>query len=613
MKKWNVRPNAPPAFLAELKTLPPLVAQLLYNREQKSQSQIDTFLRPEYGKAHDPFLFVDMKKAVERVWQAIELNEKILIHGDYDADGVTSAAVLFKTLKALGAQVDVFIPHREIDGYGINPANLNNFIIQGVKLFITVDCGISNAAEIDVLNAAGVDVIVTDHHEPPPGLPRAFAILDPKVVSSGYPFPFLSGAGVAFKLAQALLRPAYTNPRDSSGGGKTDDASPHDSSGGVEKTNDTSPHDSSGGGVIVDERLRKYGGAEGFEKWLLDIVAIGTVADVVPLVGENRILAKWGLVVLEKTRNIGLQKLLEIIGNKKLDAYTIGFQIAPRLNAAGRMKHADAAFNLLVEEEETRAAQLAADLQKNNSDRQRAIEIALTSAKSKITDRLQEKVFFLFEEGWPPGLIGLIAGKLCDELSRPVIAMTLCNGKVVGSGRSVDGFNITQGLQFVSAHLARFGGHAGACGFTLNSLEIKESFQIDLQSYAAGLLSQLDLTPSLVVDAELKLAEATFDLLKHLQGFEPHGEGNEKPLFLIKNLQIVSADAIGGELTHLRLRVKQDLPMVYKMLWFGHAKEWLPQIRVGDAVDAVCEVGVNEWNGNREVEFRIVDLRKAEA
>ena len=174
MKKWNVRPNAPPAFLAELKTLPPLVAQLLYNREQKSQSQIDTFLRPEYGKAHDPFLFVDMKKAVERVWQAIELNEKILIHGDYDADGVTSAAVLFKTLKALGAQVEVFIPHREIDGYGLNPANLNNFIIQSVKLFITVDCGISNAAEIDVLNAAGVDVIVTDHHEPPPGLPLPY-------------------------------------------------------------------------------------------------------------------------------------------------------------------------------------------------------------------------------------------------------------------------------------------------------------------------------------------------------------------------------------------------------------------------------------------------------
>jgi len=579
MKKWNVRPNAPLAFLAELKTLPPLVAQLLYNREQKSQSDIDAFLRPEYGKAHDPFLFVDMRKAVDRIWRAIELKEKILIHGDYDADGVTSAAVLFKTLKALGAQVEVFIPHREIDGYGLNPANLNNFIIQSVKLFITVDCGISNAAEIDVLSAAGVDVIVTDHHEPPPELPRAFAILDPKVVSSGYPFPFLSGAGVAFKLAQALLR------------GERQVQSPELK--------------------VKSLELQKYGGGEGFEKWLLDIVAVGTVADVVPLIGENRILAKWGLVVLEKTRNVGLQKLLEIIGNKKLDAYTIGFQIAPRLNAAGRMKHADAAFNLLVEEDETRASQLAADLQKNNSDRQRAIETALTSAKAKITDRLQEKVFFLFEEGWPPGLIGLIAGKLCDELSRPVIAMTLCNGKVVGSGRSVDGFNITQGLQAVCQHFARFGGHAGACGFTLNSLEIKESFEIDLQNYAVGLLSQLDLTPTLSIDAELRLSDATFDLLNHLQGFEPHGEGNEKPLFLIKNLQIVSADAIGGELTHLRLRVKQDPPMVYKMLWFGHAKEWLPQIRVGDAVDAVCEVGVNEWNGNREVEFRIVDLRKS--
>lgn len=546
-------------------------------------------MNPGYDKIHDPFLFKDMKIAVERIWRAIQNNEKILIHGDYDADGVTSAAVLYKTFKILGAKVDVFIPHREDDGYGINSDNLNKFSVQEIKLFITVDCGITNVKEIAQLNKLGIDVIVTDHHEPLAELPAALAILDPKVMDSGYPFRDLAGAGVAFKLVQALI---------SEIGNKKLEIKDKEQGAGAEERN-----------RVIEKKLEMWGGAAGFGKWLLDIVAIGTVADVAPIIDENRVLVKWGLIVLRQTRNLGLQKLLEIIGNKKVDSYTIGYQIAPRLNAAGRMNHASAAFELLVAEDVQEAEKIAQALQENNYARQRAIEAALARVKEKIASSLAEKIFFVYDKDWRPGIIGLVAGKLADEYYRPVIAMTLSKGKIVGSGRSIDGLNITQGLSVVAACLARYGGHAGACGFTLAEGSGLAEFQNGIKAYVENELRGRELTPFIEIDAEINISQITFELLRQLELFAPFGEANARPLFLVKGLQVAAADAIGQEQTHLRLLVKQDSPQLYKMLWFGKANEWLPRLSVGNLVDAVCELGINEWNGNREIEFKIVDLR----
>ncbi|NQT49907.1 single-stranded-DNA-specific exonuclease RecJ [Candidatus Kuenenbacteria bacterium] len=572
IKNWKVKDAPPDEFKNKFEGQHPIVTQLLYNRGLESQSEIDDFFDPGYEKIHDPFLFRDMKKAVERVWQAIEKKEKILIHGDYDADGVTSSAIVFRTLKLLGADAQVFIPHRETDGYGLNMNNLNTFIAQKAKLLITVDCGITNVDEIAYLTEKGVDVIVTDHHEPPEVLPKPFATLDPKVGGSGYPFQELAGAGVAYKLVQAIL-------------------------------SDT-------------EKLSKYenefmtfGGVAGFQKWLLDIVAIGTVADVSPIIGENRVLVKWGLKVLEKTRWVGLQKLLESIGSKGINSFTIGFQLAPRLNAAGRMNHASVAYELLVSDDALESERIAQELQENNQARQQVIIGALEEATAQLEEIEKKKIIFVYNENWLPGIVGLIAGRLADKYYRPAVAMTLCNGNVTGSGRSIDEFNITEGLRTVSDHLARFGGHPGACGFTLNEVEVREQFENDFTLHAEKELADLDLQPVLEVDAEVKTSQIDFDFLAQLEKFSPFGERNPKPLFIINNLQVVAMDAIGKDKTHLRINFKQDGPQLYKMLWFGKAKEWLEKLRVGDTIDVVCELGINEWNGNREFEFKAVDMK----
>jgi len=571
-KKWRVSEKDASKFASEHNQYHPLIAQLLYNRGLQSQQEVDLFFNPDYQKLHDPCLFKDMGVAVERIWQAIEKQEKILIHGDYDADGVTSASVLFKTLSILQADVEVFIPHRELDGYGLNMENVQKFIDRKIKLLITVDCGITNVKEIDFLNKNKVDVIVTDHHQPLEILPAAIALLDPKVVDAGYPFKELSGAGVAYKLVQALL---------------------HDPK--IER---------------FESELSEYGGRSGFLKWLLDIVAIGTIADIVPLIDENRILVKWGLTVLGKTKNFGLQKLLNIISNKKIDTYTIGYQLAPRLNAAGRIKHAEAAFELLTTADLGKAEQLADDLQKNNLQRQKLTELAVQEVKSLIDATQDNKIFFAYKKEWEPGIIGLIAGKLADELYRPVIIMTESNGRIVGSGRSIEEFNITNGLVTVSDLLARFGGHSQACGFTLARMELLDDFKSQLTKYANESLKDLTLSPCLDIDAEINFSLTTWDFINQLNQFEPYGEGNEKPKFLLKNLQIVAVDYLGDKEQHIRMMVKQgDNPSLRKLIGFGLTNGWR-HLAPGDIIEAVVEIGVNEWNGNRDIECRIIDLKK---
>jgi len=570
MKKWLIKEPLPNnhELLADF-SLP--IAQLLYNRGFKNSNEAKDFFRSDYEELADPFLFSQMSLATDRIWAAIFKKERIIIHGDYDADGVTSAAILAKTLKILGADFEVFIPHREIDGYGLNPNNLNKFAESGCKLIITVDCGITNRQEVEILKNLGVETVVTDHHEAPEILPSAVAVIDPKTQGENYPCKYLSGAGVAYKLAVALLR---TRPEG-----------------------------------LSENELASFGGVRGYEKWLLDLVAIGTVADIVPLLNENRILTKWGLVVLAQTKNLGLQKLLEKVSVNKFDSFTIGFQLAPRLNAAGRMKHAEAAFRLLFTEDLDEAGALADELHENNLARQKILEKATENLKKELLEKKDEKVFFLYNENWAHGIIGLIAGRICDEFGKPVLAMTNCGGRIVGSGRSVVGLNITEHLTQVGEFLARFGGHAGACGFTLKNLEMKNDFENSLRQKIENSLLDIELEPILMVDGYFDLDFNGVDFLDELEKFSPFGEANPRPLFWLRDLTLVAIEVLGATGNHLRLMVKQNSPKLYKVMLFGRAKDFLPLLKINQKVEAIVEMTKNVWQGQVQREIKVVDLR----
>lgn len=570
-KKWVVSEKMPQALLDKFPEINPVILQLLYNRNIVEQNDIDEFLNPEYKhNLHDPYLFRDMRKATGRIWKAIERKEKIVVHGDYDADGVCSSAILYDTLKNLGADVSVFLPHREREGYGMNVVTVQNFIDQGNKLIITTDCGITNHEEVNLAKKNGVDVIITDHHEAPKKLPNADAVINPHVHGETYPFKYLAGSGVAFKLASALILESKIKP--------------------------------------------EYSLPDGFEKWLLDLVAISTVTDIMPLLGENRVFVKYGLIVLEKTRRPGLKALLETIANKRknYDTFTIGFQIGPRINAAGRMDHAKLAFQLLTAETSEEAVILAEKLQLNNVERQRITVDYVEEAKIQIGDISDEKkLLFVIGKDWPAGIIGLIAGKIADEYYRPTLILTEQDGKITGSGRSIREFNIVEALEKTQIHFERWGGHSQAGGFTLKSVTSVKQFQIDFEKVVDDQLKGKKLSPFLEIDAEVSLKDIDWDFYNALNSFQPFGEGNRNPYFLAHRVAIAGMQKVGNTGKHLKLMVRDDSGLVRKTIGFGFG-EFFDTMEIGQMIDIVFEVGINEWNGNRELELKIIDLKASE-
>ncbi|MBL7047786.1 MAG: single-stranded-DNA-specific exonuclease RecJ [Candidatus Marinimicrobia bacterium] len=570
-KKWVVSKKVPDALINKFPEINPVILQLLHNRNIVEQKDIDKFLNPEYEhNLHDPFLFKDMKKATKRIWKAIEKKEKIVVHGDYDADGVCSSVIVYDTLKNLGADVSVFLPHREREGYGMNPKTVQKFIDDGNKLIITTDCGISNYEEVALAKKNGVDVVITDHHEAPNNLPSAYAILNPHVKNEPYPFKNLAGSGVAFKLASALI----TESQD----------------------------------------MSEYSFPEGFEKWLLDMVAISTVTDIMPLLEENRVFVKYGLIVLEKTRRPGLKALMETIGNRKgkVDTFTIGYQIGPRINAAGRMDHAKLAFQLLTAETKEEAKILAEKLQLNNAERQKITGDFVQEAKTQIGGIDDNKtLLFAVGKGWPAGIIGLIAGKLADEYYRPTLILTEHDGKITGSGRSIREFNIVEALEKTQIHFERWGGHSQAGGFTLKSVENVKQFQIDFQKVVDGKLQGKKLSPFLEIEAEIMLDDVDWKFFGQLDSFQPFGEANPSPRFLAKGVRVTGMQQVGNGGKHLKLMITHGSGVVRKTIGFGFG-EIFDIIEIGEAVDVVFEIGVNEWNGNRELELKIIDIKKSD-
>lgn len=577
-KKWVVQPPAPEEFKQGNPQLEPIVADLLFRRGIVTQAQMDEFLNPDYGRdQHDPFLFKQMETAVSRVKEAIRSQELITIHGDYDADGLSGAVILHSTLRRLGAEhVNVYLPDREREGYGLNGNTVTYLHGQGTKLIITCDCGISNAEEIGSARALGMDVIVTDHHAQKDRLPDAI-LLHPKVQGETYPFKDLAGGGVAFKFAQALLRDA---------------------------AKESDP-----------ETARQH---EAFEKWLLDMVAVSSVADMVPLVGENRTLVKYGLTVLSKARRIGMKAILAQSGlwppkNGKeltIGTYEVGFVIAPRLNAAGRMDHANAAFAALVADDELQATRLAEKLETTNKERQVLTEKIVEEAVKQIGEVAVDvpQVLVAYDPAWSVGVAGLIASRVMDRFHLPTFILAQINGKIAGSGRSPDGFDCTLALNATMDLYAKYGGHKNACGFTLADNEKLGEFKQRMNEFASRTMKPEDTVPTLMIDGDLPLNTVTWDLFEQLNKFQPYGMGNQQPKFVSRQVIVDDISTVGQEAAHLRLVLTADHTLFRKAIAFrfGHLATTLKK---GDKVDVVYYVDVNEWNGNRELQLKVVDLK----
>lgn len=573
-KRWQVAEAIPEEAKLAWPELSPVLAQLLWNRGVRTQAEADIFLGPDWSRdTHDPFLFRQMDEAVARTFDALEKGEIITIFGDYDADGVCGTAIIYSTLREICRalkfdfeKVTTYIPHREREGYGLFPSTSEHLRLHDkTSLLITVDCGISNAEAISRGRELGFETIICDHHAIPEVLPPAI-ILHPQVRDERYPNKVLCGAGVAFKFASAL---------------------------------------------IVEAQRRGASFPLGYEKWLLDLVAIATAADIVPLRGENRVLESFGLLVLKKTRRLGLQKLFQAAAIKpeQIDTWTIGFQIGPRLNAAGRMDHADPAFRLLVSGDEQEAGTLAAQLHAANMLRQRRGDEICEEALAQIGAPGAQKLLVAAAEGWSAGLVGLVAGKLCDKFARPAIVIARDSDKFTGSGRSIPAFDIMKAVKAAAPFLDRYGGHPQACGFSTTGEErFRQAIETMIAAAEAG-LGEEDLVPEIFIDMILPLSAANWELEADVARLAPFGEGNRQPVFASRGLQLVSCETMGQEGKHLRLVVRDPADgTIKKMVAFGSGS-MAPTLSIGRIIDAVYTISVHEWNGNKELQMKAVDLK----
>lgn len=527
------------------------------------------FLQPKYEESIDPDLLPDMKLAVQRLKQAQEKHEKVLIYGDYDVDGVTASTVMNEALGLAEIEVvEIMLPNRFMDGYGMSKKVVQKALETGVKLVVTVDCGSRNHEIIEELRDQRVDVIVTDHHECGETLPSATAVINPKrkdwsssnTVSLSFRDSLreLAGVGVAFKLAQALVK-AKMIP-------------------------------------------------EGQEKWLLDLVLIGTICDNMVLRGENRRLCYFGLKVLAKTRRAGLKELMRTAGVHKLDSEAIGFQIGPRLNAAGRMETAEKALDLLMAKKKTLAATLALELEQLNASRKNQQLTALNAIREQ---GVGDQPVIVVEGNWHEGVLGIIAGRLVEEYHRPAFVLAELDGVLKGSGRSFGDFNLAEALTVCKKYLLGGGGHAGACGLKLEAGQL-EDFTLAVNQYYQGLKLEnqerfLGVNEDLAVE---EFDQLSLELLAELGQLEPYGEGNPEPVFLLPEVRVVDVAKLGAEGRHLRLTVWDKQGKSLKLIRFYAPEEDL-QLRGGETINAWITLAENEFRGLRSVEGRILKLAVA--
>ncbi len=546
---------------SELKC-PEIVAEILIRKGITDLNEIDSFFNPSIEDVHDPFLFKDMDKACNRIVEAIQNNEKITIYGDYDVDGTTSTALLYLGLQRINAIVDYYIPHRMIEGYGLSRGGVQQLLDSGTRLIISVDCGINAMDEVSVVNELGMQMIITDHHNPKDEIPDAFAIINPKMPDCKYPFKDLAGVGVAYKLLMAVY-----------------------------------------------QKVGKYTESEIFR--FLDLVAVGTIADIVPLIGENRIFAGIGLEHLYKKKNLGLSALISISGtsNKALNTTDIVFGLAPRINAAGRMGSAMRAVELLTSEDIKDSHELALIIEKENSVRQEIDQKTYREACRLIEDKYPnlDEVYCIVvaSENWHPGVIGIVASKLVEKYYRPTIMIALNEGIGSGSGRSIADFNLFEALTEVEDMLESFGGHKYAAGLSV-LVEYLDILEDKMNAYVKEHIQSYQLIPPLNVDHNIELYDIHNSLISWLEKFAPFGPGNMRPVFYTEKVIITNYPYVVGR-NHLKMKVQKD-GCYLDLIGFnmGHLQ---PLLKKNTRIDIAYSLEWNTWQNKITIQGKLKDIR----
>ncbi len=536
-----------------------LVARVLVNREIDTHERIERFLNTNMDHLHDPYLLKGMKQAVDRIALAVRNRENICIYGDYDVDGITSTSVLVKLIKRLNGNVTYYIPNRMEEGYGLSQAAVEKLIGSGIDLIVTVDCGIRSIEVIQYAREHLVDVVVTDHHECEGPLPNANCIVNPLQYGCGYPFKELAGVGVAFKLGCALAEHFNCN-------------------------------------TFVDD--------------VLDIVAVGTIADVVALVDENRIIVKNGLEYISNTQNVGLKALLEVSGikDKSINAYHIAFMLAPRINAAGRIADASLCVELLLTDSPERAVEIAKKLDGDNRERQAIENEILNTALDKISaiDLDHEKVIVLDGEDWHAGVIGIVASKIVDRYHLPTVMISREGELSKGSARSIPRFNIYEAMSRCGELFEKFGGHELAAGFTLKSERIP-ALRERLGEEARSIFGDQPVMPEIMVDYRLTPKDISFDTIKQLKLLEPFGIGNPCPLFVYRGLKLLTAKTVGFDHKHLAVSVFDGINEI-KCIGYNLGRLY-PMLAACKKIDVICSIETNVWNNKESIQLNIKDIK----
>lgn len=551
------------ATLAHTAGVPPLVARVLVARGIVDAGAAERFLNPSLGQINDPFLLKGMGEAVDRVGRALAAKESIYIYGDYDVDGLTSTTVLHQTLRELGARVDYYIPHRLNEGYGLNGEAVEELAGRGAQLIVTVDCGIGAVAEAARARELGVDMIVTDHHEPAETLPAACAVINPRQPGCDYPDKSLAGVGVAFKFAHALLKAHHPD------------------------------------GERAKELLKS----------MLDLVALGTVADVVPLVGENRALVTAGLELLRRGERIGIKRLCERASLKQalLDATHIGFGLGPRLNAAGRTEHANFGAELLMTDDSAEAGRLAEQLETFNNNRRSIEQAMLNEALDMLGPTIDDRVVVVAQDGWHPGVLGIVAARIVGLLHRPAFVIGIDGNVAKGSGRSIPGFDLHAALTACDGCLQRYGGHKMAAGLTVAADQL-DTFIRRINAHAAEAMNEEMLRPLIEIDAHAEAGELTVETVRALEKLAPHGQENPKPVIALTDLRLIDdPQVMKGR--HLKLRTAGPRGGWLTALGWNMAHRAAELERYRGTIRLAGSPTINEWNGRTNVELVLKDFQ----
>ena len=567
MSVWNIKSPDPQTVqrLQKEFNAPEIMARVMANRGISSLTDSKSFFEPSLADLHDPFSMLNMNAAAENVAYHIEHRKPIMIFGDYDVDGITGSSMLYLTLKALGAEASVYIPDRKKEGYGLSKAGIDRATERGATLIITCDCGINAVDAVDYANSKNIEVVITDHHTPDPRLPDAFAILNPKQHDCEYPFKGLCGGGVAFKLASAVAE------------------------------------------VLDKDPLLAY--------QHLDLVTLGTAADIVPLKDENRIIIYHGLKQLKETDSPGLEALLETsnLVDKELTVGRLLFQIAPRINAAGRMGDANRAVQLLTTEDFFEATQLARALDNENRSRRAVQQTIVNEAVLMVNNEVDlenDKAIVLWKEGWHSGIIGIVASRIKEEFYRPTVIISLDGDEGKGSARSIRGFDLYENLARCAQHLVGFGGHPMAAGLTISAPEL-ESFRKEFYTIADSTLSDDDLVNRLDIDGEMTLNVINGRFMDFIRKLSPYGPGNMRPAFVSTNVTVSGTPRLVGKGNHLKFAARQN-GTSYDAIGFNLADHYQHLI-TGKPIDLVYVVEENEWQGRKTIQLNVRDIKPSGA